>query len=87
MDSSNKLTEQPAYYEFRIKERLSPQLAAWFEEMSLDVTDKAAQPYTVIRGPIRDQSALYGLIGRIRDLGLTLLSVCPDEHRDEDDAN
>lgn len=87
MDPSNKLTKQPAYYEFRIKERLSPQLAAWFEEMSLDVTDTAAQPYTIIHGPVRDQAALYGLIGRIRDLGLTLLSVGPDERKEEEDDN
>jgi len=83
MKRSGKRTE-PASYEFRIKERLSSQLAVWFEEMSLEVVDATNQPHTILRGPIQDQAALYGLIGRIRDLGLTLVSVCPK--RQEEDS-
>ncbi|MCP4419649.1 MAG: hypothetical protein GY805_23815 [Chloroflexi bacterium] len=61
-------------YEFRVNGRLSQKTATWFEDMTLTV-DETTPPQTIIQGVIRDQSALYGLISRIRDLGLTLLSV------------
>jgi len=66
---------KPAYYEFRVNGRLSQQAASWFEGMDISV-DKAHTPVqTVIQGHIPDQAALHGLISRIRDLGLTLVSV------------
>ena len=43
--------------------------------MVVSVDEEAAPPQTVICGLVRDQAALYGLISRARDLGLTLLSV------------
>ena len=62
-------------YEIRVNGRLSPETADWFEEMTLSVDDTTNPPQTVIQGVLRDQAALYGLISRIRDLGLRLLSV------------
>ena len=66
---------QPAFYEFRVYGRLSSQSAPWFAglEISVDDTDVPAQ--TILQGYIEDQAALYGLISRIRDLGMTLVSV------------
>jgi len=75
--SMDRLPEfnKPAYYEFRVNGRLSQQAASWFEGMDISV-DKAHTPVqTVIQGHIPDQAALHGLISRIRDLGLTLVSV------------
>ena len=65
----------PGYYEIRIRGRLSEQGAIWFEDMTLTVNEEISPPQTIISGHIVDQAALYGLISRIRDLGLTLLSV------------
>ena len=65
----------PSYYEIRISGRLSQQTATWFEEMSMTIDEKTTPPNTILRGYLVDQAALYGLISRARDLGLTLISV------------
>lgn len=66
---------EAAHYEICIKGRLSQQAAAWFEGMTLTVDESQSPPQTIISGYIRDQTVLYGLISRARDLGLTLESV------------
>jgi hypothetical protein len=68
-------TFTPGDYELRISGHLGSQTAAWFEDMILTVNEETNPPQTIIRGYIVDQAALYGLINRARDLGLTLLSV------------
>ena len=74
---------KPAYYEFRVRDRISPQSAAWFEGMEI-VIDETVEPIqTIIRGYMEDQAALHGLISRIRDLGLTLVSVNQIEQNGE----
>lgn len=61
-----------AWYEIRLQGRLDPRWASWFEGMTLtDRTDGT----TVIHGLVADQAALHGLLQRLRDLGLPLLSV------------
>ena len=58
-------------YEFRIKGRLSDTLCGEFEEFTA-----AVQPAeTVMRGEVRDQAELHGLMDRIQSLGLELLEV------------
>jgi hypothetical protein len=67
-------------YEFRIKGRLSDTLCGEFEDFTA-----AVQPAeTVMRGQVRDQSELHGLLERIQSLGLELLEVrrIPDGPRD-----
>ncbi len=61
-------------YEIRIQGRLGDRWAAWFDGMEIVTTDDGI---TLIRGRIADQAALHGLIQKVRDLGLTLLSVTP----------
>jgi len=51
---------------------LDRQWLDWFGEFDLVHT---AENQTILSGPIRDQAALYGLVGQLRDLGVTLLSV------------
>jgi len=77
MSQLNDPTEfsKPVYYEFCVSGRLSQTGAAWFEGMSLSVNEDTTPPQTIIRGYVLDRAALHGLINRIRDLGLTLLSV------------
>ena len=65
----------PSNYEICIEGRLGPHAAAWFEDVTLTVDEQSTPAQTVIRGYFVDQAALYGLISRARDLGLTLLSV------------
>jgi hypothetical protein len=62
-------------YELRLQGRLSEATLAWFEDLNVSEDRTTSPAQTVITGPMRDQAALYGLIDRIRDLGLTLLSV------------
>ena len=59
-------------YEIRVKGHLASRWAAWFDGMSLtNETDGT----TSIRGPVTDQAALHGLLQRLRDTGLPLISV------------
>ena len=59
-------------YEIRIQGRLGPRWAAWFEGFCLTNEDDGT---TVIRGAVADQAALHGLLQRVRDVGLPLLSL------------
>jgi hypothetical protein len=66
------MNHDSAWYEIRLQGRLDPRWASWFEGMTLtDRTDGT----TVIHGLVADQAALHGLLQRLRDLGLPLLSV------------
>jgi len=61
------------HYEIRVKGRLAPRWSAWFDGLTIDTdTDDGT---TAISGPIVDQSALHGLLQRLRDVGLTLVSL------------
>jgi len=69
-------------YRICVRGRLSQTGAAWFEGFTLTVDETTTPPQTRLEGPVMDQAALHGLISRIRDLGLTLISVqCVDERR------
>jgi hypothetical protein len=58
--------------EIRLKGHLDARWADWFGDLSLTREDDGT---TVLRGPVADQAALHGLLGRVRDLGLPLVSV------------
>ena len=60
------------YYKIRVKGHLERHWETWFDGMIL--TDEP-NGETLLSGAIRDQAALHGVIGRLRDLGLPLLSV------------
>ena len=59
-------------YEIRIKGHLDTRWAAWFDGLSLSLESDGT---TMIRGPVADQAALHGLLQRVRDVGLPLVSV------------
>lgn len=63
---------------------LSQQGVSWFTEMEIEVDETIYPAQTIIKGLIVDQAALHGLISRIRDLGLTLVSVNLVERKDDD---
>jgi hypothetical protein len=64
----------PDRYEIRVTGHLTPRWATWFDGMTLTPQDDGT---TVISGPVADQSALHGLLGKLSDLGLPLVSVTP----------
>lgn len=59
-------------YEIRVGGHLSARWEAWFDGLTLD---RAGDGTTVISGPIVDQSALHGVLQKLRDLGVPLISV------------
>jgi len=59
-------------YEIRVRGRLPARWAAWFDGMTLTTTDDGT---TVLTGPVIDQAALHGVLQKVRDLGLPLVSV------------
>ena len=61
----------PTDYRIRLKGRLDPEWSDWFEQMKISTEGDE----TILTGPVADQAALHGLLIRIRDLNLTLLSV------------
>lgn len=63
---------EPGCYEIRLKGYLDARWADQFEHMSFI---HASDGTTILSGPVVDQAALYGLLRKIRDLGLPLLSV------------
>ena len=65
------MAETPAHYEIRVEGVLGEHWSAWFD--GLQVSSEGND--TVISGVIPDQPALHGLLNRIRDLGLCLISV------------
>jgi hypothetical protein len=59
-------------YHIRIKGHLGPQWTSWFEDMTITLE---ANGDTLLAGPLIDQAALYGLLRKLRDVGLPLVSV------------
>jgi hypothetical protein len=66
---------EPERYEIRIKGHLDHRWADWFEGLTISHEDNGE---TCIAGPVTDQAALHGLLKKVRDLGLPLISVVPE---------
>jgi hypothetical protein len=62
----------PVQYEIRVTGHLDSRWAAWFDGLSLTRADDGT---TVLRGPIVDQAALHGVLQKLRDIGVPLVSV------------
>jgi hypothetical protein len=75
---------EPGWYEIRLKGYLDARWAAWFDRMTLS---REGDGTTRLQGPVSDQAALHGLLQRVRDVGLPLLSVArvePEQANDSD---
>ena len=78
---SNKLNpktdpDQPAVYQIRIKGHLGSQWTDWFGGLTITLEEGGD---TLLTGPVIDQAALHGLLKKVRDLGMPLVSVSPVE--------
>ena len=64
--------DNPGRYEIRLKGHLGSRWTAWFDGLTLTHDSDGT---TVIHGLVADQAALHGLLQKVRDLGLPLVSV------------
>jgi hypothetical protein len=63
--------DQPGRYEIKVKGKLGDMWSEWFDDFEINVENDK----TLLSGYVADQAALHGLINKIRDVGLTLLSI------------
>ena len=61
----------------RLKGQLGREWSDWFGGLTITLEENGT---TLLTGPVSDQAALYGLLKKVRDLGMPLVAVCPLEH-------
>ena len=66
--------DESGLYEIRLKGHLSNRWAGWFDGLTITLEDNGQ---TLLTGPVVDQAALHGLLRKVRDLGMPLVSVIP----------
>jgi len=64
--------DQPMVYQIRLKGHLGPGWTEWFEGMTITQEEGGD---TLLSGPVVDQAALHGLLRKVRDLGMPLISA------------
>jgi hypothetical protein len=78
------IQDEPAIYEIRLKGHLDARWADRFGSMTITLADNGE---TLLTGPVIDQAALHGLLKKVRDLGMPLVSVIPVEHGQTDQSD
>ena len=76
--------DEPGRYEIRLKGHLDNRWADQFEHMSFT---HASDGTTILSGPVVDQAALHGLLRKVRDLGLPLVSVMEVDPKQADGSD
>ena len=75
---------QPMVYQIRLKGHLGAQWTDWFGGLTITLEEDGV---TLLTGPVVDQAALHGLLKKVRDMGMPLLSVCALEHGQTDQSD
>jgi hypothetical protein len=70
--SSRPTRDEPGDYEVRVGRHLDDRWAEWFGDLTMT---RERDGTTTLRGPVADQAALHGILTKIRDLGMVLLTV------------
>ena len=70
--------------ELRVKGHIHPRWSEWFGGLTIT---QSSLDETVLTGPILDEAALYGIISRLRDLGLKLISLSSEEIKENQNEN
>jgi len=70
----NERADTQSHYQIKIAGHLDARWQDWFDGLTVTST---ADGDTILSGPIRDQAALHGVLKKINNLGLTLISVNP----------
>jgi len=78
--SINKSFDKSEIYQIKIKGLLDEKWSDWFDGLTITSQNERE---TILVGPVLDQGALHGLLAKIRDLGLTLISVEQIDKQDE----
>ncbi len=74
--NSKTNSSQPRVYQIRVEGHLGQQWMDWFDGLAITLEEDGD---TLLTGLVTDQAALYGLLKKVRDLGLPLVSVNPVE--------
>jgi hypothetical protein len=72
MPNPQTVPDQPRVYQISVEGHLHAQWADWFEGLSVTLQPDGT---TLLNGPVIDQAALYGLLKKVRDLGMPLVAV------------
>jgi hypothetical protein len=64
--------EKPLIYQIRLEGQLGPQWAGWFAGFTVKAQENGE---TLLTGPVADQADLFGVLKKVRDIGMPLLSV------------
>ncbi|MBA2955665.1 hypothetical protein GON03_15115 [Nocardioides sp. MAH-18] len=95
MNSHSVGHDEAGLYEIRLEGRLDERWLAWFDGMTLASVPNSSPEspgtagqgvITILRGPVADQAALHGMLARLRDFGMPLISVTRVEPGSTDDA-
>lgn len=78
--------DRPTVYQIRLKGHLNRKWMDWFEGLTIILEEDGN---TLLTGPVVDQAALHGLLKKVRDLGMPLLSINPvgSDSRDKKSIN
>lgn len=72
--ATNLDLDRSQQYEIRVRGHLDERWSDWFDGMTITLTEDGD---TLLTGPVVDQAALYGLLRKVRDVGMPLASVNP----------
>jgi hypothetical protein len=75
---------QPTVYQIRIRGHLGSRWTGWFEGLTITLEEDGD---TLLTGPVVDQAALHGLLRKVRDLGMPLVSFSPVEPGQADQSH
>ncbi len=71
----NSSTQSQTMYEIQIEGELDVGWQQWFNGLDVTLANRTLSPVTILRGPVADQAALRGILCKLWDLNLTLISV------------